>query len=190
MTVGVESSNVFATLFVCLGGVFPPFTTSANVVQESNTRNAVVQAAILFIGRSPWVMDQLWMRADSVPFDCCIVRLKQTHDKLDGPRRLGYSLELLSVDALYLRAALRTKKGDTAGVLADYNKIIELTPSALGVEVIYTNRSMLRLQSKDVNGALDDLNKAVSINPRVAEIYNGRAVARLQGRSRRCAGGL
>ena len=39
---------------------------------------------------------------------------------------------------------------------------------------------MIRLRSKDVNGALDDLNRAVSINPRVAEIYNGRAIARLQ----------
>lgn len=84
------------------------------------------------------------------------------------------------VDALFLRAAVRTKKGDTAGVLADYNKIIELVPSALGVEVVYHNRSMMRLQSKDIDGALDDLNKAVSINPKVAEIYNGRAIARLQ----------
>jgi tetratricopeptide (TPR) repeat protein len=92
------------------------------------------------------------------------------------------ALELNSnyVDALYLRAAVRIKKGDAAGVLADYNQIIELVPSALGVEVVYTNRSMLRLQSKDIDGALDDLNKAVSINPRVAEIYNGRAIARLQ----------
>lgn len=85
-----------------------------------------------------------------------------------------------SIDALYLRAAVRAKKGDTAGVLADYNKIIELGPSALGVEVIYTNRSMLRLRNKDIDGALEDLNKAVSINPKVAEIYNGRAIARLQ----------
>lgn len=84
------------------------------------------------------------------------------------------------VDALALRAALRTRKGDTAGVLADYNKIIELAPSALGVEVVYHNRSMIRLQNKDIDGALDDLNKAVSINPKVAETYNGRAIARLQ----------
>ena len=84
------------------------------------------------------------------------------------------------VDALYLRAVLRQKKGDGAGILADYNKIIELAPSGRGVEVVYTNRSMLRLQSKDVNGALEDLDKAISINPRVAEIYNGRAIARLQ----------
>ena len=84
------------------------------------------------------------------------------------------------VDALYLRAAVRLKKGDTAGVLADYTKIIELGPSAPGVEVVYTNRSMLRLQTKDLDGAVDDLNKAVSINPKVAEIYNGRAIARLQ----------
>lgn len=84
------------------------------------------------------------------------------------------------VDALALRAALRSKKGDTAGVLADYNRIIELAPSAPGVEVVYHNRSMMRLQSKDIDGALDDLNKAVSINPKVAEIYNGRAIARLQ----------
>jgi len=84
------------------------------------------------------------------------------------------------VDALALRAALRSKKGDSAGVLADYNKIIELAPSAFGVEVVYHNRSMMRLQNKDIDGALDDLNKAVSINARVAEIYNGRAIARLQ----------
>lgn len=92
------------------------------------------------------------------------------------------ALELNSnyVDALYLRAALRNQKGDTAGVMADYNKIIELGPSAHGVEVVYTNRSMMRLQGKDIDGALDDLNKAVSINPKVAEIYNGRAIARLQ----------
>ncbi|HJT27858.1 MAG TPA: tetratricopeptide repeat protein [Pyrinomonadaceae bacterium] len=84
------------------------------------------------------------------------------------------------VNALYLRAALRNKKGDAAGVLADYNKIIELAPSAPGVEVVYHNRSMIRLTGKDVDGALDDLNKAISINPRVAEIFNGRAIARLQ----------
>ena len=84
------------------------------------------------------------------------------------------------VDALFLRAALRARKGDTPGVLADYNKIIELAPSALGVEVVYHNRSMIRLQNKDVDGALDDLNKAISINAKVAEIYNGRAIARLQ----------
>lgn len=84
------------------------------------------------------------------------------------------------VDALYLRAALRIKKGDSAGILADYNKIIELAPTALGVEVIYTNRSMIRLRSKDANGALEDLTKAVSINPRVGEIYAARAVVRLQ----------
>lgn len=36
------------------------------------------------------------VRADGVPFDCRILRLKETQDKLDGPRRLGYSLELLS----------------------------------------------------------------------------------------------
>lgn len=92
------------------------------------------------------------------------------------------ALELNSkyVDALFLRAALRMRKGDTPGVLADYNKIIELVPSAPGVEVIYHNRSMIRLQSKDVDGALDDLSKAIAINAKVAEIYNGRAIARLQ----------
>jgi tetratricopeptide (TPR) repeat protein len=84
------------------------------------------------------------------------------------------------LDALYLRSTLRMRKGDTAGVLTDYNKIIELNPSDLGVEVIYTNRSMIRLQNRDLNGALEDLDKAVSINPKVAEIYNGRAIARLQ----------
>jgi len=84
------------------------------------------------------------------------------------------------VEALALRAACRSRKGDQAGVLADYNRIIELSPSGLGVEVVYHNRSMIRLQSKDIDGALDDLNKAVAINPKVAEIYNGRAIARLQ----------
>lgn len=89
-------------------------------------------------------------------------------------------LDSNNLDALYIRAALRTKKGDTAGVLADYNKIIELTPSTPGMEAVYHNRAMIRLQSDDVDGALDDLNKALSINPRVAELYNGRAIARLQ----------
>ena len=84
------------------------------------------------------------------------------------------------VEALALRAALRTKKGDPAGVLADYNKIIELAPAGLGMEVVYHNRSMIRLQNKDIDGALDDLNKALSLNPKVAELYNGRAIARLQ----------
>ena len=92
------------------------------------------------------------------------------------------ALELNSnyVDALFLRAALRMGKRDTPGVLADYNKIIELVPSTPGVEVVYHNRSMIRLQSKDIDGALDDLNKAISINAKVAEIYNGRAIIRLQ----------
>ena len=31
-----------------------------------------------------------------------------------------------------------------------------------------------------MEGALDDLSTAISINPKVAEFYNGRAIARLQ----------
>jgi tetratricopeptide (TPR) repeat protein len=97
-----------------------------------------------------------------------------------GDANKALELDSNNVEALALRAAVRTKKGDTSGVLADYNRIIDLVPSSHGVEVVYNNRSMIRLQRKDIDGALDDLNKAVSINPRVAEIYNGRAIARLQ----------
>lgn len=40
----------------------------------------------------------------------------------DANKALGLNANY--VVALYLRAAVRSKKGDTAGVLADYNKII------------------------------------------------------------------
>ncbi|HWN09984.1 MAG TPA: tetratricopeptide repeat protein [Pyrinomonadaceae bacterium] len=90
------------------------------------------------------------------------------------------ALDANSLDALFLRAAIRSQKGDMAGVLADYNKIIEIAPSVPGVEVIFTNRAVIRLQNADVNGALEDLKKALSLNPRVAEIHNTRAIVHLQ----------
>jgi hypothetical protein len=45
VTVDVELS----TLEMCFGNTFPPLTRGTSVVQERNTRNAVVQAAILFM---------------------------------------------------------------------------------------------------------------------------------------------
>lgn len=83
-------------------------------------------------------------------------------------------------DAFALRAEIRSRRGDLEGAIADYDKVIELIPNAVGMEAVYTNRSMLRLQKGDVDGASADLDKAISINPRVAEIYNGRAIIRLQ----------
>src|ERR1043165_3852864 len=47
-------------------------------------------------------------------------------------------LDPVNVDAFFIRAAIRSKKGDAVGVMADYDKIIELAPTAQGVEVIYT----------------------------------------------------
>jgi tetratricopeptide (TPR) repeat protein len=86
------------------------------------------------------------------------------------------------VDAFFLRAIINNKRKDMEGVLADYNKIIELAPTTSRIEVVYTNRSSIYLHKGEIDKALHDLDKAVSINPKVAEIYIARAVARLQKR--------
>lgn len=37
-------------------------------------------------------------------------------------------------------------------MFADYNKFIELAPTAQGIEIVYNNRSMIRLRRGEIEG--------------------------------------
>src|SRR5687768_15839808 len=60
------------------------------------------------------------------------------------------------LDAYFVRAAIRNKQKDTEGVLADYNKIVELDPLTFRIEVVYVNRSSIFLQKGEIDKALQD----------------------------------
>ncbi|HQU86125.1 MAG TPA: tetratricopeptide repeat protein [Pyrinomonadaceae bacterium] len=83
------------------------------------------------------------------------------------------------MDGLFLRVAIRNKKGDTDNNLADYDKIVEIDPNVKLIEVIYVNRSTIYLKNGEFEKALADLDKAVSINPKVPEVFLARAIAKL-----------
>ncbi len=51
------------------------------------------------------------------------------------------ALDPKNVDAYFLRAAIKNKKGVFTESLVDYDKIIELDPQNPRIEIVYTNRS-------------------------------------------------
>jgi tetratricopeptide (TPR) repeat protein len=128
------------------------------------------------------------------------------------PSRSAYSVSLIAAgvtlteDELWTRASSKYAKGDFAGAIADYTKIIEINPKSARA---YHDRGAAKTQyrkppaktknpvisndgfddgrtvygtnsifsSGDYEGAIDDYTKAISINPRYWLYYDNRARA-------------
>lgn len=79
-----------------------------------------------------------------------------------------------SVEGFYFRGTVKFMQRDAQGAIFDYGKVIELAPSAPGIDVVYNNRGVLfYMQGKDKE-ALADFEKAISINPNNHSPYVGR----------------
>jgi tetratricopeptide (TPR) repeat protein len=79
------------------------------------------------------------------------------------------------VDAYVLRAFVRNRKNPKAEDLEDWDKIIELAPSAPETESWYLARANSRARKQKWNVALNDLESAISLNPKHAINYNFRS---------------
>ena len=112
-------------------------------------------------------------------FDSGLVRLQQ--EDLDGA--IADMTKVIEInprhaDALFIRGQCFFLKGDREKALLDYDKVIELAPTARGVERVYNIRSIVRLLKGDTEGALLDLEKAIELNPNYADSYSNRGVTR------------
>ena len=112
-------------------------------------------------------------------FDSGLVRLqKQDYDGAIADMTKVIEMDPRHADAIFIRGQCFYLKGDREKALLDYDKVIELAPTARGVERVYNIRSVLRLLKGDVDGALQDLEKAVELNPNYADSFSNRGVTR------------
>ena len=65
----------------------------------------------------------------------------------------------------------------TVGAVLDYNKCIELYPSARGC---YNNRALIREKLQDYRGAIQDYTKLIELNPVDADYYFMRAEIKIE----------
>jgi tetratricopeptide (TPR) repeat protein len=116
-------------------------------------------------------------------FDSAVARLQK--EDLDGTiADMTKAIELNPryVDAIFIRGQCLFLKGDRDRALLDYDKVIELAPTAPGVERVYNTRSVIRVLKGDVAGAIPDLQKAIELNPNYADSFSNRGLTRwLQG---------
>ena len=112
-------------------------------------------------------------------FDRGLVRL-QNKDINGAIADMTKTIELNEryVDAFFIRGQCLFLKGDRDRALLDYDKVIELAPTAPGVERVYNIRSVIRILNGDTAGALQDLQNAIKLNPNYAESFSNRGVIR------------
>jgi len=62
-------------------------------------------------------------------------------------------------------------KGDLDGAIADYSRVIDLTPRQAEA---YSNRGSAKRAKGELDGAIADFNKAIESDPKQASAYNNR----------------
>ena len=75
----------------------------------------------------------------------------------------------------FKRGLCRSRFGDFAGAICDYDKAIELQSL---YAVAYSYRGVAKANFKDGKGAMDDCNKAIEIDPLSATAYNNRGMVK------------
>lgn len=73
-----------------------------------------------------------------------------------------------------LRADIHTQQGDLDAAIADYDAIIDLSPTASG----YASRGLLRLSQDDYEAALSDMDQAIALSENEPVLYFYRAFVR------------
>jgi tetratricopeptide (TPR) repeat protein len=77
-----------------------------------------------------------------------------------------------------IRANAKERKRDYAGAIADYARAIEFARE--DKDVIYVVRAEARERTGDLDGAIADYTRAIEINPKFADAYHGRGLAKLK----------
>lgn len=81
-----------------------------------------------------------------------------------------------SIAAHFIRANIKTHLNDTSGVLADFNKVIQLSPKT---EIIYEYRAFYKWATlHDTIGALSDQAAAITLDPNNIRAYDKRSEMR------------
>lgn len=75
-----------------------------------------------------------------------------------------------------IRANTKERKRDYAGAIADYTRAIEFARE--DEDVIYVVRAEAREQAGDLDGAIADYTRAIEINPKLADAYHRRGLAK------------
>jgi tetratricopeptide (TPR) repeat protein len=115
-------------------------------------------------------------RTEITPLPDAAIRSDGATTEIDSPARAKIGAAM----ALSNRGAELMRQGDADGAIEDYNKSIEIYPTA----VAYGNRSAALLHKGDAAAALADINKAVELAPRAAVYYYQRASVLIkQGKS-------
>jgi tetratricopeptide (TPR) repeat protein len=89
----------------------------------------------------------------------------------------GMDVELDSVDAYWNRAVTRYDLGDKPGALADFDRIVNLTPDDA---IAFNYRATIRYDLKDAEGAFSDLNQSLLLNPQQVAVYCNRGYLRME----------
>ena len=103
--------------------------------------------------------------------------IKSSEAKLDSSQENSISLILKSntkfgeAEAYYNRGSVKSKLGEYAGAVLDYDEAIRLKPDYADA---YNNRGNAKIQLKQTNEALADFNEAIRIKPDYADAYNNR----------------
>lgn len=114
--------------------------------------------------------DRRWMRSGN---------LKLRNGDYDGAIAdfsRAISLEPSNSGYYFMRASAKEKKRDYAGAADDYARAIEFTRE--DKDVIYVVRAGAREQSGDLDGAIADYTRAIEINPKLADAYRRRGLAK------------
>lgn len=85
-------------------------------------------------------------------------------------------LELGNSGYYILRGNAKRVKRDYAGAIADYTSAIEFEQQYK--DVLYVNRAGVKEQAGDLDGAIADYTRAIEINPKDADAYRRRGLAK------------
>ncbi len=81
-----------------------------------------------------------------------------------------------SIGSAYDSGLEKSSKGDYAGAIADFTKVIEQYPNEAKP---YHYRGINRFNVKDYVGAIGDFDKAIGLNPKYADAYYMRGMAKI-----------
>ena len=78
------------------------------------------------------------------------------------------------INIYYHRGLAKLSLGDHEGVIADYDRVIEINPKNAGA---YNNRGIAKDRLGNYEDAIADYDQAIEINPQYAIAYNNRGVS-------------
>ena len=78
-----------------------------------------------------------------------------------------------TIEELYKQGRNKLVNLDYYGAIADYTRIIKLSPVEKGAEAAYYNRGLSKMNLNDTKGAISDYTRVIEINPNnVNALYN------------------